>query len=41
VITPERGAPAEVQRLAAAGFADIAILTERDVAADRSDRHAA
>jgi succinoglycan biosynthesis transport protein ExoP len=41
VITPERGAPAEVQRLAAAGFADIAILTERDVEADRSDRHAA
>ena len=41
VIAPDKGEPAEMQRLAAAGFADIAILAERDARADRSDRRAA
>jgi uncharacterized protein involved in exopolysaccharide biosynthesis len=40
VIAPGKGEPAEMQRLAAAGFADIAILAERDDT-DRPDRRAA
>jgi Mrp family chromosome partitioning ATPase len=41
VIAPDKAEPAELQRLAAAGFADIAILAERDARADRPDRRAA
>ena len=41
VIAPDRGEPAEPRRLAAAGFADIVTLAERDAAADGSDRCAA
>jgi Mrp family chromosome partitioning ATPase len=41
VIAPDNGRPAEMQRLAAAGFTNIAVLAERDATADRSDRRAA
>jgi succinoglycan biosynthesis transport protein ExoP len=41
VIAPDTGQPAEMQRLAAAGFTNIAVLAERDATADRSNRRAA
>jgi polysaccharide biosynthesis transport protein len=41
VIAPDRGEPAQLRRLAAAGFADIVTLAEQDAAADGSDRRAA